>query len=140
MKFVFENDGWWKIVGNKVVNVYGSKHSLNPELPIIEVDDWDSLDWSFLLNRNSPYGWIAPDGTWFGCNYKRHIDVARWFLKSSEDKLEKAGWVKVYQAIPRTSIIDWYSDKYLITHAQAKTLHQKGFDISDYDIKENWNE
>ena len=135
MKFVLENNYWWEVKGNKVYNMCGGRHDLDTSLPIVEADDWTSLDWSCLLNRHSTVGWIAPDGTWFGCDHSAHTDVAELFFKTTEEKLEKNGWVKVYRS-PLNHMRDWYTKGMVVTRAQADTLNIKGFSVDDFQIKE----
>ncbi len=136
MKFVFENNTWWEVENNRVYNPDGGGYRyLNKNLPIVEADDWNSLDWSCLLDKDSKIGWIAPDGTWFGCDIRNQAKVAERFLKSSEDKLETTGWVKVFRSW-LTRSRDWYVKGMVVTKAQAKTLFEKGFIVDDFQIKE----
>ena len=136
MKFVFEDNCWWEVKKDKAYNMYGGRHDLDTSLPIVEADDWTSLDWSCLLNKHSTVGWIAPDGTWFGCDYSAHNDVAELFLKSTEEKLERTGWVKVYRSA-LNHMRDWYTKGMVVTKAQADTLNIKGFLVDDFQIKED---
>ena len=136
MKFVFENNTWWEVENNRVYNPDGGGYRyLNKNLPIVEADDWNSLDWSCLLDKDSKIGWIAPDGTWFGCSTRDQAKVAERFLKSSEDRLETTGWVKVFRSW-LTRSRDWYVKGMVVTKAQANTLFEKGFIVDDFQIKE----
>ena len=135
MRFIFEDDYWWEVKGDKVYNRYGGYHPLDKKLPIVEAIDWYDLDWSCLLRKNSDVGWIAPDGTWFGCKNMDHADVAKFFFLSSEEMLEQKGWVKVYRS-GLTNTRNWYRKGMRVNNLQAKTLTNKGFELYDFDILE----
>ena len=128
MYFVFENNNWWQVKGTDLYNMAGSHHRMEKGL-IIQASDWTDLDWSCLLSRKSSVGWIAPDGTWFGCEPRNHALLAELFLKSDEKTLEQKGWVKVYRDWT-TRKLDWYVKDFIVTQDQAKTLRKKGF--ADY--------
>ena len=136
MRFVFENNDWWQVHGDKVYGILGLPHKLNKNLPITEADGWHSLDWSCLLKRNSQFGWIAPDGTWFGCNDDDIGMVAQFFLKTTERNLENSGWIKIYKS-DITRRREWYSVGMMITDDQAITLCKKGFLPEQWQIKED---
>lgn len=100
---------------------------------IIQATSWEDLDWSCLLDRESSVGWIAPDGTWFGCEPKGHRDLAKWFLKSDENTLEKNGWIRVDRdAVTRK--IEWYALKMRITVDQTLTLRKRGFEVESWRV------
>jgi hypothetical protein len=48
-----------------------------------------------LLKPESPYGWLSPDGTFYGCGYTKHSELAELYFDKSELEMEKTGWVKV---------------------------------------------
>ena len=131
MKFVLENNSWWQLKDNYVYNMFGGRHLAEPDLFTVEAPDWEDLDWSCLLDRESYTGWIAPDGTWFGCADGDHGLIAKFLLKSSETQLEQKGWVKIYRS-ELTHMRDWYVKNLKATQAQIDTLLEKG--IYDKDI------
>ena len=137
MKFVFDHNTWWEVEDNRVYNPDGGGYKyLNKDLPVVEAANWDSLDWSCLLDKKSRVGWIAPDGTWFGCDPKMHDKVAQRFFKSTEEKMEQKGWIKVYRSW-LTHTRDWYVKGMVVTKAQADTLFSQGFIVDDFQIKED---
>lgn len=98
-KFNGYDNGWWEIVGDKLVNVYGGYHHYHPKEDdeIVEAKDFDELDWTgCLLNERYSTGWIAPDGTWYPCRPQDHCDVAHFVLRSTEKSLETHGYIKVF--------------------------------------------
>lgn len=40
-------------------------------------------------------GWLSPTGEWHPCETYEHTTYASRVLESSEDRLEKTGWVKI---------------------------------------------
>lgn len=135
MKFVFKNNNWWEVEGDKIYNSKGGYQKLDKKATVIEADDWSSLDWSCLLDRKSSVGWVAPDGTWFGCSSKNQEKVAILFLGAPEEELTQNGWVKVFRSW-LTYTRDWYTKGMVVNKAQADTLFKKGFIVDDFQIRE----
>ena len=52
---------------------------------------------SYLIKKNSPYGWLSPFCEWYPCDYTHHQDIAEDYLGYDEHELEKRGWVKVFK-------------------------------------------
>lgn len=81
------------------------------------------------------FGWIAPDGRYFKCDYGEHSHLARKIcgeinkINDPERHLEDMGWAKVLSGTP-------YRKRYTIgmgvrkklTDAQLKTLQREGLD------------
>lgn len=133
MKFIFYNGGWWEYNEDleRIENRHGGWNSYIPTSDeVVEVDSWEDLDWSCLLDSDSPIGWVSPTGDFYGCDVRAHEDVAYWVLHSSERELELKGWVKIYLD---TFIheLGWYSDKLHLTSAQLHVLENKGLDIDE---------
>lgn len=132
-KFVFENGGWWEIEGNLCYNVCGGCHEYIPDEKdiIIEAENRADLDYSLLIDPNSKYGWISPEGKFYGCDYAKHRDLAEWYFKKNERQLESEGWIKVFRdSFDRKTV--WYSEKSFITEAQKNTLEQRSLEIDEY--------
>lgn len=138
-KFLFEynryNDGtvspngWWEIDGNRLVNQAGGWHHYepSPDDKIVEAESFDDLDYSYLLNPKSEYGWVSPDGRFYGCDYHQHETIADHILHMPGSELERKGWVKIYMdSFKRTK--DWWCMKYL-TEYQKATLEKHGFKV-----------
>ena len=52
--------------------------------------------YSYLIDRNSPYGWLSPSCEWFPCKYTNHKELAENYLGYEEQELEEKGWIKVF--------------------------------------------
>lgn len=103
---------------------------------VAEADDWDSLDWKrVLLIPDSKYGYIDPDGRWYGCNFHDHFDLCRYVL--NEDSPEEYGWVKVFRGSYTDP--DYYSRRKFLTDAQIKTLMDRGVDVRETDCPEHYS-
>lgn len=124
------DNGWWKIEGNRVYNRFGGCHTYEPSDTdiIVECDDWKDLDWSILIKKDSPYGWISRDGTFYGCGYGDHKDLAELYLHKSEKELELLGYIKIYRGYDRKpSMYFNYLNCGFITENQKNTLSNLGF-------------
>lgn len=136
--FVLENgeNGWWALVGNTCYNRVGGRHEYYPQDKDVfaEANDWDELDYSYLIKPDSEYGWVSPDGHFYGCKYADHSLMAKMYFKKSERQLENEGWVKIFRdSYDRKPT--WMSDKLMITEAQRVTLEGKGLQV-DPDVCE----
>ena len=136
MKFVFHNNEWWQVHNTRGYGRFGKTIDVDPRYPYVEADSFRSLDWSCLLKRKSNVGWIAPDGTWFGCSNNDIDDVAELFLNSSEEKLQENGWIKIYKSV-LTRKREWYTKGMQVNNEQALILCTKGFLIEDWQMKED---
>ena len=81
------------------------------------------------------FGWIAPDGRYFRCDYGGHSSLARkivgeiQYIADPEQHLEGMGWAKVFSG---TGTGKRYTvgmgAKKKLTDAQLKTLQREGLD------------
>ena len=133
MKFTFYNGGWWYYNEDleRIENVCGGWNCYIPTSEeIVEVDSWEDLDWSCLLDDSATTGWISPAGDFYGCAPREHDDIAHYILHSTERQLEEKGYVKIYRdAFSRE--YGWYSDKLRLTSAQLRVLEEKGLEIDE---------
>lgn len=133
MKFIHEflefmdgtvrDNGWWRIEGDKVVNMRGGWHYLrdtNEKSVIVEADDWKDLDWSCLIKPDSIYGWIDVKGNFYGCDYMEHSLLAEYYFKSNERALEDIGFVKIYRDFDGERA--YYVSRYLNEKQEKKLL------------------
>lgn len=136
--FVLENgeNGWWELVGNTCYNRVGGRHEYYPQDKDVfaEANDWDELDYSYLIKPDSEYGWVSPDGHFYGCKYADHSLMSKMYFKKSERQLEMEGWIKIFRdSYDRKPT--WMSDKLMITEAQRITLEGRGLQV-DPDVCE----
>lgn len=54
--------------------------------------------YAYLIKPESDYGWLAPDGTFYGCDYASHSDVACFYFDKDDITLEEEGWVKIFRS------------------------------------------
>lgn len=90
------------------------------------------------VNKEPPkskYGWIAPDGRFFNCDYGGHSSLANkivgdiQYVANPERHLEELGWAKVLSGrinSSRYTIGMDYGKK--LTDAQLKTITRMGLD------------
>jgi len=83
-----------------------------------------------LLKPGSSYGWLSPDGTFYGCGFTHHQELAELYFGKFELEMEKAGWVKVssdcyggsayyYQLRTTSSQRDWLESHGVIFDSKA---------------------
>ena len=77
------------------------------------------------IKPESRLGWVAPDGTFIGCDYRDHAFIAEEYLHSSEESLEEQGWCKLY-AFPADKFVHWYTKNLHLTQAQEEVLQRHG--------------
>lgn len=145
------DNGWWEFDENtqKVYNRNGGWHELHYH-PMNEFKEmtWDEVIAMDVRDDTCYTGWVSPDGTWYGCEPMDHELMARCYFKTTEEKLENEGWIKVTE-IPSYLLAmapDVYPDRYeyhffnpygYITKAQEKTLAEHGIELTEYDRKYN---
>lgn len=156
------NNGYWELerhgaIGEevKVYNEMGGfhYHTIRANDEIVYVESRRDLDHSFLLDPDSELGWLAPDGTFYGCAYYAHEDVAYYVLKSTSMELEEKGWVKIYESrlfgLGRNYYLGqpphWkanYMSRNFLTQPQIDWLLEHGYKdaIISEDVKEQWED
>lgn len=76
-----------------------------------------------LLDPGSDQGWIDPAGTFFGCRFYAHDDMASSFFGSHVYDLESVGWVRVHADSCQHRPVDDRDP----TREQRRTLEALGF-------------
>ena len=145
------DNGWWEYNPDtgKVYNRNGGWHDFH-EHPLQEIKEmtWDEVIAMTVRNDNCATGWIAPDGEWFGCEPMDHVDLARYYLKTTEQDLEEKGWIKITEVpfwlyrnepelFPGRYEYHFLNPYKYITKAQEKTLAEHGIELTEYDRKYN---
>ena len=90
--------------------------------------------------ENSRSGWIAPDGTWYGCNYMKHDEIAELVIGASVGRIEDNGFIRCQEesdSYPDSwqfgiGRMGFKEKKHKITNKQATTLKQKGYKLKNY--------
>lgn len=64
---------------------------------VVEANDFTELDWHGTSVYDNCYntGWLAPDGTFYGCDYKHHKEHAKYVQKLTEREMEERGFIKI---------------------------------------------
>lgn len=129
---IIECNGWWELENNICYNRAGGRHEYYPTKfdKIVEAEDWKDLDYSYLIKKDSQYGWVNPQGDFFGCNYRDHLNLAEWYFKKTERELEKSGWVKIYKDFEGER--RFFSENYRLTETQRVKLESLGFNVEGY--------
>ena len=81
------------------------------------------------------YGWIAPDGRYFNCDYGGHSSLARKIVGEIQDiadperHLEEIGWAKIFRGIEaRERYTVGMGQQKKLTDEQVRTLQREGLD------------
>lgn len=122
--------GWYYVIDINekewlIENEYFGRHLVPDELMSFptSADSDEEADYSLLLDKDSDNGWISPSGEFFGCEFYYHRTIAEKYLKSTEQKLENNGWIKLTSAAgPLCS-----NPLNLITENQMNVLKEKGY-------------
>lgn len=130
-------DAYWEIRGNRLYNAVGGYHFYEPKEDdeIIE-STWDDILYKQALKKldsSKTTGWIAPDGTFYGCDPEDHWEVAEFILNSTERELEEQGYCKIYSNpiwyMTNESNYSYDYEKHL-TQAQIDVLISKGLEVT----------
>ena len=134
--------GWWEYdpASN---HIYDENHQnygeciQHPKNEFIE-SDWDTIFKTKILDSSLPTGWIAPDGTFYGCAPFTHARLLNYLFNFKDsEQAELAGWVRLQEfcitsqnqrTIPSDECIAVVAP-YGITTKQAYTLLKKGYSI-----------
>lgn len=113
---------------------------------VVFAKGWDELDNSALLTPTSRIGWLAPDGTFYGCQYWQHQLIADRVIHKTEIEMENEGWVKMY----KSQLFPFDPPEYYVcrnsehinylTDEQVKVLSEKGYEVRPWDMEKNWND
>lgn len=80
------------------------------------------------------WGWLAPDGRFFKCDYGGHSHLASKIVgeiqkvANPERHLEEIGWAKVLSGVAGRRYAIGMGDDKKLTDAQLKTLQREGLD------------
>lgn len=138
-----EDNGWWSYENGNLVNRGGGSHeadSLDSYKEKVECDSWENFlktdtYRNSLILKDSKFGWLSPEGDFYGCDYRDHEKVAIYYFGKDEEELEESGWAKITLSI-FDHIIKVYNDDEL-TNKQIIWLEDNGFRYEHYDwIKE----
>lgn len=134
------DNGWWEIRGCRLYNRVGGWHDYRPsETDEIRECTWEDIVRETVRDDTQTTGWIAPDGTFYGCAPMDHSDLAECVLHTTERDLEARGYVKIYEnpiqlrrAYPEYGPYSYIRcDGHHPNEAQLRILHEKGLEQED---------
>jgi hypothetical protein len=89
---------------------------------VVRIQIEDAQD--HLLDPNCDTGWVAPDGTFYGCADNAHDDLALALLRKDVRDLEREGWIRVHA---ETFMFGGADGNGKATRAQGRTLAGLGY-------------
>lgn len=135
---------WWQFAGNMYRNSAGGgfpSANVDPAkiVEVRQLSHYGMLYAEPLLTHNDlTTGWLAPDGTFYGCSVASHDYTAENVIGSTVKRLEQQNFARLYgdtgMGEPLFAIgrdLDW-ERRPPVTPAQAIVLRQKGYKIRDY--------
>lgn len=134
-----KDNGWWEWNNGNLVNRGGGHHkadSLESYKEKVECNSWEDflktdVYKNSLIIKDSEFGWLSPEGDFYGCDYRDHERVAIYYFGKDEEQLENEGWAKItWSAFDH--ILRVYNDDNL-TNKQIIYLEDKGFKYVNYD-------
>lgn len=85
--------------------------------------------YSYLIKKNSPYGWLSPFCEWYPCDYTNHRELAEDYFGYDEKELEDKGWIKVHKDLNSNEPV--YS-QYKATEKQLEWLYNHQIHYSKF--------
>ena len=152
MKFVRYNDFWYKYDVSTPLNSATLENINNlgrttgidiSKSQIVEANDVCDLDWygTKIYDNNYLTGWLAPNGNFYGFDFKHHKEQAKFVHKFSEQQIEDKGFIKItYEDRLCQNLVAMlychYNKKIAITPEQYKFL--KHYPIKNIDDVYFW--
>lgn len=92
--------------------------------PLVKLEQ--DYAYRYLLNPYSEQGWLSPEGSFYGCKFYQHDDLAYALLRKSPQALEWSGWVRVHADLFR------HPEGDELTKRQKSVLVKLGFEPDGY--------
>ena len=136
----FQNDAHWvtesfNAYGKIWINLRGGWCMQSDDDEIVAVAEYPNEEefidanrkdvYSYLIKPKSDYGWLAPDGTFYGCEYASHSDIAVFYFDKDDAELEKEGWVKIFRSFESGETV----------YSQMRISTQQRIFLEDHNIK-----
>ena len=134
------NEEWWwyhpvrRRYTSEPTGMAGFNAEEGDNITVLAEEHWASdlqlLDKKADICRDdSPHGWLAPDGEWFGCGYAQHDYVARAVLGCSVKRLEQIGFCRCHEDERRRYYVQSETSRLKRpTSKQRAVLKAKGFE------------
>lgn len=138
-------NGIWEYENGICYNRFGGHHDYK-EHPLSEfftADNWDDVLKYTIRDDTQITGWLAPDGTFYGCAPMDHMYLEDHVLQRDATELEDEGWIKIYENpinmrvhhsseygedLPQYD----YLGMHYPTQQQKEVLLKKGLTLHDY--------
>ncbi|MBE7075360.1 MAG: hypothetical protein E7376_05225 [Clostridiales bacterium] len=94
--------------------------------------DWHGTD--VYDNTKFRSGWLAPNGEFYGCEYRSHDALARYVLHKETRSLEEQGYIKITYEKPTPNYKRYYilfNNQTIPTDEQLKYLYNNYSDDRD---------
>lgn len=138
-------NGIWEYNNGICYNRFGGHHDYeeHPLSKFFTADSWDDVLKYTIRDDTQITGWLAPDGTFYGCLPMDHIALEDYVIQKDATELEDKGWIKIYKNSinMRMYHISEYDEDlppydYLGAHyptpQQQEVLLKKGLTLHDY--------
>ena len=139
------DNGFWEYEDGMCYNRFGGHHDYkeHPLNKFFTADSWDDVLKYTIRDDTQITGWLAPDGTFYGCAPMDHMYLEDHVLQRDASELEDEGWIKIYENPINMRILhlDKYDEElppydYLgaqyPTPQQQEVLIKKGLTLHDY--------
>lgn len=54
--------------------------------------------YSYMIKPDSDLGWLAPDGTFYGCNWAEHELFVNEYFGKTDLEMEKDGYLRIFRS------------------------------------------
>lgn len=138
-------NGIWEYDDGICYNRFGGHHDYKEHLlsEFFTADSWEDVLKYTIRDDTQITGWLAPDGTFYGCSPMDHMALEDHVLQRDATELEDEGWIKIYENPINIRILhlDKYDEElspydYLGAHyptpQQKEVLLKKGLTLHDY--------
>ena len=79
----------------------------------------------YLIEKDSDFGWLAPNGEFYGCAWANHERLAEDYFGEEEGQLERKGWIRVFRSF----------ELGIPVYCQSKVSPQQRIWLEDHDVE-----
>ena len=135
------DNGIWEYENSICYNRFGGHHSYteHPLNKFFTADSWDDVLKYTIRDDTQITGWLAPDGTFYGCAPMDHMALEDHVIQRDASELENEGWIKIYKNSMNMRMFHDeelppydYLGAHYPTPQQQEVLLKKGLILHDY--------
>ena len=122
------DNGIWEYENGICYNRFGGHHSYteHPLNKFFTADSWNDVLKYTIRDDTQITGWLAPDGTFYGCAPMDHMALEDHIIQRNASELENEGWIKIYKnSMNMRMLHDEELPPYDYLGAHYPTLQQK---------------